>query len=214
LQSALPPPLHPHLDLFDGKAWLGIVPFWMSGVRLRGMPPVPGLSRFAELNVRTYVQIDGKPGVYFFSLDAENLPAVLAARLGFGLRYFYARMSVSAAFVRPAAYSIGYWSHRRGSSPPAIYDGSYGPSSETIFQALPGTLEHFLIERYCLYSVSGRKISRCDIHHAPWPLQNALCKTTSNTVAEADGIKLPCGEPLLHYAQRLKVLVWLPTRVR
>src|ERR1700758_2464987 len=91
LRPLVPPQLP--LDTFDGQCWVGVVPFWMSGVRARGVPPLPGLARFPELNVRTYVAYKDKPGVYFFSLDAANFPAVWAARTFFHLPYFYARMS-------------------------------------------------------------------------------------------------------------------------
>src|SRR5882757_4330843 len=105
VRPLLPAPLRPFLDTFDGKAWVGVIPFWMSRVKVRGLPAVPGLSTFAEMNVRTYVTVNGKPGVYFFSLDAENLPAVYAARMGFSLAYFYAKMSVTVNFEDAVQYS-------------------------------------------------------------------------------------------------------------
>ena len=103
-------PLVPHqlpLDTFDGKCWLGIAPFHMSGVRARGVPPLPGLSRFPEVNVRTYCTLDGKPGVFFFSLDAANRPAVWAARSFYHLPYFFARMEAQVA-----GDDVSYFSRR------------------------------------------------------------------------------------------------------
>lgn len=204
----LPASLRPYLDLFQGSAWVGVVPFWMSEVRLRATPAVPGLSRFAELNVRTYLTIEGKPGVYFFSLDAERLGAVVGARIGFRLPYFYARMSVERTDSK-----VSYRSRRLFSSTPAEYVATYGPASEETFRGAPGTLEHFLVERYCLYTSSRGRISRCDIHHPPWPLQRAWCDVMQNTVAEADGLTLPAEPPVLHFASHLPVRIWWPTRL-
>src|SRR5271168_4463454 len=144
--------LRPHIparlaiDTFEGQGWLGVVPFRMSGVRLRGTPALPWLSAFPELNVRTYVVADGKPGVWFFSLDARNPAAVAIARAWFHLPYFRARMQCAARDG-----SIHYSSERthHGASPAALRV-NYRPAGE-IFEAKPGSLEHFLTERYCLY---------------------------------------------------------------
>lgn len=196
------------LDLFDGSAWVAVTPFWMSGVRPRFLPALPGLSRFPEMNVRTYVTLDGKPGVFFFSLDAANLPAVWSARLGYKLPYFHARMKTerNGELVR-------YGSSRQGSSRPAEFMGRYRPTSPP-FQARPGSLEHFLAERYCLYAVSQEKVWRAEIHHEPWPLRRAEADIEKNTVAEADGVLLPAAPPHLMYAESLKVLIWSRERVR
>ena len=206
LFPCLPAILRPHLDYYAGTPWVGVIPFWMSGVRPRWLPPLPGLSQFSELNVRTYLTIDGKPGVYFFSLDANNLPAVWAARLGFGLPYLHARMK-----TKKTADRIVYRSERRSPAVGAQFVGEYGPANE-VFKATPGTLDYFLIERYCLFVPAGRTIMRGDIHHKPWPLQAAWCRTTANSVAQADGIRLPTVEPVLHYARDLSVFFWPPKR--
>ena len=144
LQPLLPGGLE--LDLYHREAWLAVVPFRMAGVRFRGLPAIPGTSNFPELNVRTYVLHRGKPGVWFFSLDASNPVAVTAARGWFHLPYFHARMS-----CRENDGSIEYASTRihRGASP-AEFRARYAPIGP-VFQSRPGTLEHFLTERYCLF---------------------------------------------------------------
>jgi uncharacterized protein YqjF (DUF2071 family) len=209
VRPLLPQPLRPFLDTFEGKAWVGVVPFWMSHVKFRGLPALAGLSTFPEMNVRTYVTVDGKPGVYFFSLDAENLPAVYAARIGFSLAYFYARMSVSVSDGDRVQYS----SRRLHKPVPAEFAGSYAPLGDEIFNASPGSIEHYLVERYCLYTADERGgIYRGDIHHLPWPLRRAQAKFEINNVAQSHGIKLPNTEPLLHFAKELDVFIWLPER--
>jgi hypothetical protein len=192
------------LDLFEGEAWVAVTPFWMSGVRLRGLPPLPGASRFPELNVRTYVTLEGKPGVFFFSLDAANPLAVTAARQFFRLPYYRARMS-----AEPFGEGIAYGSERHG-TPAAAFEGWYAPASST-FRSIPGTLEYFLTERYCLYTVkASRRVRRLEIHHPPWPLQPAEAEIRVNSMAEAAGFMRPSEPPLLHFARRQDMVAWLP----
>lgn len=195
------------IDTFAGQAWVGVVPFWMSGVRLRGTPPIPGLSRFPELNVRTYVVRDGQPGVWFFSLDATNTLAVCGARIAFHLPYFQATMRCAEN-----AGWIHYQSARKHrGAPPALLRAKYRGVG-AIFNAQAGTLEHFLAERYCLYTADGKgRIIRCDIHHPPWPLQLAESSFQENTMASAARIPLAEQQPqLLHFARRQDVVVWPP----
>ncbi|HEX5241757.1 MAG TPA: DUF2071 domain-containing protein [Tepidisphaeraceae bacterium] len=202
VRSLLPKELE--LDLFDGSAWIGVVPFRMSGIRARGLPPIPGTSAFPELNVRTYVTVGGKPGVWFFSLDATNRLAVRAARWGFFLPYFDAHMHVGRTGSR-IEYSCTR-THRKAS--PAKFDAEYGPAGE-VFEPRSGTLDHFLTARYCLYAMRpDRGVHRCDISHMPWPLQRATAHIHGNTMAAAAGIELPRTEPLLHYAHQLDVVAW------
>jgi uncharacterized protein YqjF (DUF2071 family) len=192
------------IDTYNGQAWIGVVPFRMSGVRLRATPAVPWLSAFPELNVRTYVVADGKPGVWFFSLDAGNPIAVAIARAWFHLPYFHARMSC----VERNGW-IEYRSVRthHGAARGEL-QGSYraiGPE----FQAQRGSLEYFLTERYCLYTADGAGRAICgEIHHAPWPLQLAEAEFPKNTMAEAAGFSLPPEKPLLHFSRRQDVVVW------
>jgi hypothetical protein len=207
LRTKIPAPLE--IDTFLGQAWMAVVPFRMSGVRLRWTPSLPGLSKFPELNVRTYVLKDGKPGVWFFSLDAGNFLAVAIARAWFHLPYFRARMS-----CEEREGWIHYKSERtHAAGPEAILEGRYRPIGEE-FESRPGSLEHFLTERYCLYAADGEgRILRGEIHHPPWKLQMAEAEFTRNTMCEAAGIPLPEQKPLLHFARRQQVLVWAPRRL-
>src|SRR6202795_3064950 len=185
------------IDTFDGRAWLGIVPFRMSGVRLRWTPALPWLSAFPELNVRTYVTAQDKPGVWFFSLDAANAVAVAAARLSFHLPYFRARMTCDGGdgWIR-------YNSERaHPGAPAASFVGRYRPTGECS-KAQAGSLVHFLTERYCLYSTAGERIYRGEIHHPAWRLQPAAAEFTKNSMAEAAGLVIPPEMPLLHFAKR------------
>jgi uncharacterized protein YqjF (DUF2071 family) len=195
------------IDTFGGQAWLGVVPFRMSGVRMRGTPAIQGFSRFPELNVRTYVVRDGKPGVWFFSLDAANAVAVWGARALFHLPYFLAEMSCpeNAGWIRYESRR----KDRRGwaASMRARYRAIGG-----MFHPQPESIEHFLAERYCLYTADGEaRIIRCEIHHPPWPLQLAEAAIEENTMAAAAGIAVPELKPeLLHFSRRQKVVVWAP----
>jgi uncharacterized protein YqjF (DUF2071 family) len=198
------------LDTYDGRAWVGVVPFRMVDVHPRFVPSLPGLSAFPELNVRTYVTIGGEPGAYFFSLDAGNPVAVTLARRFFYLPYFNARF-----LVRRSGDTVAYTSRRmdrRGK--PAELIARYGPVGP-VYRSQPGSLEAFLTERYCLYTVGPRgTVYRGEIHHQQWPLQPAEAEFEWNTMARAAGITLPDSAPLLHYAERLEVLIWPIGRVR
>ncbi len=198
---------------YDGTSWVGVVPFRMSGVMKRPLPNLPWVSAFPELNVRLYVSHQGKPGVWFLSLDASNALAVWAARRFFHLPYFRAAMSCAARGT-----DIEYRSQR----PAAAFAASYGPSS-SVFAAAPGSLEHFLTERYCLYAQApDGTLWRNDVHHAPWPLQRAHAEVVTNTMLAVHGLTLgaiPGGgsatgsPPLLHFARALDVVVWSGKRV-
>ncbi len=198
-------PAELEIESYEGSAWVGVVPFHMSGIRAHRMPPIPGTSAFPELNVRTYVRAGGKSGVWFFSLDAANSLAVAGARHFYHLPYFHARMH---ARVGPRS-EIEYDSHRthRG-APSADFRGCYRALDGTAFQARRGSLEYFLVERYCLYAASGNRIFCGEIDHAPWPLQRAEAEIEVNTMALASGITLPASKPLLHFARHQEVKVW------
>lgn len=206
------PVLRPHvppgltLQEFDGSAWLGVVPFRMEGVTLRNVPPVPFLSAFPELNVRTYVDRDGRPGVWFFSLDTTNPFAVRAARALFHLPYFGASMRV-------AADGPGFrYRSRRDERPPAQLDMTYEPAG-AVFEAEPGTLDHFLTERYCLYAASSGGLFITEIHHVPWPLQPARAQIERNTMGSQVGLALDTPPLTLHFARRQEVVIWNPKRL-
>lgn len=194
------------LDLHDGNAYVAVTPFWMSGVRPRGIPPIPGLSRFPELNVRTYVRYRDIPGVYFFSLDAGNRMAVTGARWGYRLPYYFAEMSIKSAGAR-----LQYSTRRVEDPRPAEFAGVYWPTSSPR-EHEKGAREHFLTERYCLYTVNAGTVYRAYIHHLPWPLQCAEAEIKTNTMARAAGIELPPEKPLLHFSRILEVLIWWPER--
>jgi hypothetical protein len=207
LQDVMPHAFQP--DTFDGSAWVGIVPFHMSGVRLRGLPGFPGLSAFAEINLRTYVTVDGKPGVFFWSLDAASAVAVAAARLWYRLPYFRARIAVA-----PARDRIRYASRRTHSrTAEATFVAEYGPAGAAR-PPQPGTIEHWLTERYCLYTLDRRqRVCRAEVHHLPWPLQPAAAEIERSTLAAAHGIVLPPEPPLVHFSKRQDVRVWPLRRV-
>ena len=197
------------LDTFEGTAWIGVVPFRMSGVTPRLIAALPYLSAFPELNVRTYVSVEGKPGVWFFSLDAGNTIAVEAARDLFHLPYYNARMTCDLE-----GEGIRYSSLRthRGAAPAAL-QMRYRPTGPA-YRSAPGTLEHWLTERYCLYAANRKgAIWRGDIHHARWPLQPAEAEITHNTMTAQMRLGLPAARPLLHFARYLEVIAWLPDRL-
>lgn len=206
VRSLLPAGLE--LELFDGKAWLGVVSFDMTNVGPRWFPPLPGLSSFPELNVRTYVTYRGKPGLYFFSLDARSSVAVWLARTLFRLPYFGASME-----VKTEGEWIRYRSVRRADDgKTAEFQARYRPEGQPK-PAPRDSLEAFLVERYCLYNLGHRRqMYRLQIQHPPWQLQPVEARIGVNTVAEPLGLTLPPSPPLLHYARRQDMVAYLPER--
>ena len=207
LRSLIPVPLD--IDTFDGTAWIGVIPFYMSGVRMRGAPPVPTAHAFEEMNVRTYVTLDGRPGVWFFSLDAASSLAVIGARLGIRLPYFRASMRITRRDG-----GIDYRSERWSiAGHPASFAATYrgiGPAAAPA----PGSIEHFLTERYSLYASDGKRIWRGDIVHPAWSLQAAEARIDRNSMIAAAGVSAPGHEPLLHFAAFQDARFWWPVRVR
>jgi uncharacterized protein YqjF (DUF2071 family) len=201
LRQLVPQPIA--IDTFDGSAWLGITPFEVTGLRLRGTVPLPRLSRFPELNVRTYVSFGDKPGIWFFSLDAGNAAAVIGARSSYRLPYHDADMTIERADA-----AIRYHSTRTSAGAPAAeLEVEYAPAGSAQPPAA-GTLEHWLTERYCLYTLEEPdRVRRAEIHHPPWPLQQATATISTNTMAP-DSVELPAEEPLLHFARRQDVIIW------
>jgi uncharacterized protein len=190
------------IDSFDGSAWIAVTPFEVAGLRPRGLPPLP---RFPELNVRTYTTIGGRGGIWFLSLDAANALAVVAARTAYRLPYRRARMTIARG-----GGEVAYRSRWRD----AALRATYAPAGPPAL-AQPGTVEHFLTERYSLFTLDGRRrVRRTDIEHPPWPLQPAHAELAENTMTAPFGFTLGPAPPLLHYAARQDVLVGPPRRVR
>lgn len=205
IRELVPEPLV--IDLRDGAAWGSITPFRLSHLRPRWLPALPFVSRFEEVNVRTYATFGGKPGVFFFSLDASQALAVLGARAAYHLPYYYAEMR-----VRRVGDGVAYRSRRYTKAAPAQLVVDYEPTGP-VRAAAPGTLDHWLSERYCLYAVHDRRLYRAEIHHRPWPLQPARADIQRNTMAAAAGITLPDIAPQTAFARRLDVVIWTPERV-
>ena len=209
LRPLVPPQLE--LDVFDGTTYVGLVPFTMTGVRPVGLPAVRGLSRFHETNVRTYVHRAGRdPGVWFFSLDAANRVAVSLARRLYHLPYYFARMFLereapaSSQHPRPILYA---GVRLRPDPRPASYLIRANPTGK-VYAAQPGTLDHFLVERYILYALADRRLHRGRVYHHPYPLQSAEVLTLDESLLEAAGIRRPGVTPLAHFAQGVDVKVY------
>jgi uncharacterized protein YqjF (DUF2071 family) len=204
VRPLVPPQLE--LDLWEGAAWVGLVPFAIEGLTHPAVPAVPWLSHFLETNVRTYVvDPQGRRGVWFFSLDAARLPAVIGARAAFALPYFWARMSLQ----REGA-ALRYRSRR-------IAPGQ--PASDLAIQVgttihSPGEHELFLTARFRLFAARMGTLLHADIAHSPWPLQQAHAVYVRQNLIEAAGLPSPLGEPLAHFSRRIEVLVGWPVRHR
>ena len=191
------------LQTYDGAAWLGVTPFRITALRVRGTLPLPRVSTFLELNVRTYVTAGGKPGIWFFSLDASSRLAVEAARRGYKLPYFHARITASRRGEWIEYECVRLDEHGR------VFCGSYRPQG-AVFHAEPGSLEWFLAERYCLYTADGQgALHRAEIHHELWPLQAAEAELELTTISplELD------GAPVCHFSRRQDVVIWPLERV-
>jgi uncharacterized protein YqjF (DUF2071 family) len=190
------------IDTFEGKAWVALTPFTVWDARPIFTPPLPWVSHFHEINVRTYVFLDGVPGVWFFSLDANSLVAVTAARAFFHLPYRKATMSLDEQDK-----TIIYSSAREDAGPPAEFKGTW-TVGDNLPEAAPGSLDFFLTERYCLYTSHEERLYRCRIHHRPWPLQEARLSAYKASLIESNGLPTPAGEPLLHSGGPVNVEVW------
>lgn len=197
------------VDLFDGRAYVAAVPFQMEGVSPRLAPNVPGLHAFPELNLRTYVTAGGKPGVWFFSLDAGQRLAVRVARSLFHLPYFDAKFQTSEL-----GKGFGYTAERtHHGAPGAEFAATFRPTG-SVYLSTPGTLESWLTERYCLYSADrAGHLYRGEIDHAPWPLQTAEADVQVNTLGDWLGIQMKGRPAALHFAKALDVRAWLLERL-
>lgn len=201
LRELIPPGLS--LDLFQGTAYVGLIPFTVTNSRASFTPAVPGFSDFHEVNVRTYVLHGGKPGVFFFSLDAASRAAVLAARSLFRLPYHYARMAMSLAAGRRR---IEFHSERRWPKPlPAACSIRYRVEEGPLRPAPPGTVEHFLIERYTLYTFDRGRLYQVTVEHSPYQVQHAEVESAEETLIWAAGIRKAEEAPLVHYSPGVSV---------
>jgi uncharacterized protein YqjF (DUF2071 family) len=213
LQTMLPPGLT--LDTFDGKAYVGLIPFTMTGVRPILTPPLPGISSFHEVNVRTYVHHEGRdPGVWFFSLDASSVLAVTAARAAYKLPYYYSHIDFGAS-KEPLPH-VAFDSRRDDplGTMPANCHASYHPADGVVTHASPGTIEHFLIERYILYAKdSDQQLWRARVHHQPYPIEKVEVDELQETLVWASGVKRPDGVHLRHYVREVNVNIYLPAKV-
>jgi uncharacterized protein len=205
LRRLLPDDPDLELDLFDGTAWLGVVPFTMSDVSPRGLPAIPRFSAFPELNVRTYVRHRGRPGVWFISLDARSRPTVLGGRTVFHLPYYHAAMSSTRR-----GDAVSYRSERRGDRPAVRFVARYRPIGEVITPE-PESFATWATVRMRLFSADRRgRIWRTEIDHGPWPLQPAEGTVDAVDLVASDGLSLPNIDPVLHFAGRLDVHGWPP----
>ena len=207
LRRAVPEELP--LETFEGRAWLTITPLFIRASRPRFVPPLYPWASFPELNLRTYTTVGGKPGVYFLSLDCASAVAVAAARAIYRLPYRLASMSMRREDGRTVVRS-----RRIGPGPlPARIAVAYKPVGEPVGPA-PGSLDHWLLERYCCYGVDRLLgVLRTEIQHPPWRVQGAEVELRENTLASAHGLPLH-GEPLAHLCRRQDVLFWAPRRAR
>jgi uncharacterized protein YqjF (DUF2071 family) len=207
LQPLIAPRLR--LDTFEGRAWVSVAPFTMWGIRPAFLPPLPFLNASHELNVRTYVHLDGVPGVWFLSLDASNALAVWGARMAYGLPYFRARMRLQE---HPSG--IRFSSIRTHTGAAAARFEACWARGDALPPAAPDSLDFFLVERYSLYAVRRGHLCRARIFHHPWPLCRVERLSFTSTMLEAHGLATPSEAPRLH-AQRqpLRVGIWPPERL-
>jgi uncharacterized protein len=211
IRSLVPPQLE--LDLFEGRAYVGLVPFTMTGVRPVGLPPVWGLSSFHETNLRTYVRLDGHdPGVWFFNLEAANSLAVRIARAVFHLPYHRAQMFL--ARERPENEStsspsaIVYAGVRLWPGPlPASYAIRATPDGSSRLAAA-GTLEHFLVERYILYALGNSRLFQGRVSHRPYPIHSATLHSLDENILATWNLSRPHTAPLAHFSEGVDVDVF------
>jgi uncharacterized protein YqjF (DUF2071 family) len=203
LQEMLPASLT--VETCDGSAWVGLTPFLMKGVRAPGVPAVPWLSEFPETNVRTYIRDQrGRSGIWFFSLDADRLPAVLAARAGYWLPYFWSDMAVQIGDGR-----IAYRSRRRWPGPGGARCDADVAMGRPLERGGRDELAHFLTARYRLFSLVGGKLVAAEVEHPEWPLHRAELDRLDQDLLQAAGLAAPADAPLVHASPGVPVRVGL-----
>lgn len=195
------------VETFDGSAWVGLVPFFLR-VALPGVPSVPWMSRFAETNVRTYAtSADGTSGVWFFSLDAARLGAVLVARATYRLPYFWSKMRIERD-----ASTISYRTRRRWPRPRAASAAKVEIGDAYLADELT-ELDHYLTARWALFSAPRSGLHKARAFHDPWPLHRASLLELDDSLVTAAGLSAPQGEPLMHYAPSVRVRIGWPTTI-
>ncbi|WP_220504015.1 YqjF family protein [Microbispora sp. H13382] len=200
------------VDTYEGSAYVGLTPFLMRGVRAPGLPPLPGLSRFPETNVRTYARdARGRGGLWFLSLDAGNLPAVLGARAAYGLPYYWSDMSVTGAGER-RRYRCG----RRWPGPSGARCDVDVDLGAALGEAERDGLADFLVERYRLFTVVAGRLVTAEVEHPRWPLHRAHVSGLEQGLLEAAGLPAPDHDPLVHASPGVPVRVgmWRPAARR
>ena len=209
LDPAVVRPLIPEildLDTFDGKAWIGVTPFELADLRIASLPPIPGLSAFHEVNVRTYVHYNGVPGTWFFSLDASKMIPAAAARVAFMLPYF----SANIEFKRSAA-AFDFTLSRSG--PPAAHFHARWTAGLRLRDPDKDSLAFFLVERYCYFTTLESSLYMCRIYHRPWILDEVAEVEHQSTLIGALGNPEPGTRPLAHHSSSLDVEIWPPKPV-
>jgi uncharacterized protein YqjF (DUF2071 family) len=199
LKPLLPPRVEP--DVRDGRAWLAIVAFVMVGTRSCGPPWWPVLAPIPELNVRTYVRVDDVPAVWFLSLDASSPFFATIGRALYGMPYHVAEMGATENDGR-----VEYRSARPG----AAFEALYAPAGPAA-RAEPGSLEHFLVERYRLFSMRRGRLITAVVAHEPWPLQPAEARIAVNTMAPP-GLEFR-EEPIVHFCRSVSAVISAPSAV-
>jgi uncharacterized protein YqjF (DUF2071 family) len=204
IRPLIPAPLE--IDTFDGQAWISITPFGMTGVRFASMPAIPGLDSFLELNVRTYVHHNGRPGVWFFSLDASKLIPALAARVIYMLPYYRATMDFMVngnEFRFESQRTIG---------PSAGFSARW-QAGVRLRDPDADSLAFFLVERYALFAGTSENLAMTRIYHHPWILEEAIVQEYRSTMLSALNLPEPSSAPLAHFSRVLNVEVWEPIAV-
>jgi uncharacterized protein len=196
------------VETFDGAAWVGLVPFFLR-VGLPRVSSVPWMSRFAETNVRTYAQSeDGASGIWFFSLDAARLGAVVVARTSYRLPYFWSRMRIGRS-----ASSISYSCSRRWPSPRGARSDAVIEIGEPFDPAELSELDHFLTARWTLFSAPRSGLRHASAFHEPWPLHRARVAHLNDELVTAAGLPEPSGDPLVHFSPSVEVRIGWPTKI-
>jgi uncharacterized protein YqjF (DUF2071 family) len=205
--SIPPNALRPHvpasleIDTFEGSAWVSVVAFRMRRVRPRWLPPFPPVSDFLELNLRTYVRLDDKPGVFFLSIHASKRLAVYVARRLSPLPYVFARMELQ---IKDEGYR--FHCDCDGKSGQLLFAADYIPSNHE-WAAAPGSLDDWLLERYRLYASDKRGVLvKAEIHHVPWSIRHANLRLERNSLGQALGLDLSTTPDCVHFSTGVKAL--------